>query len=266
MIRRDLPADENSPARWVLIPQTEHARLAGNLAEHWGADGFAPLKPHDELLWAIAHHDDGWPDWDRAPDVDHSTGIPRSFTEMEIDDSLAIWSASIDGAARAGKLEGSLVAGHFCALARRAAAWKKDDPAWDRAEQFIARYEARIDSWLEAWQQQDRAANTTAVAELALAQLQFFDLLSLWFCCAAAAETDVVPTPAGPDLTLSPQDSGHVRLSPWPLLVAQLNLEIPGRIVPRGHYGSRDLLAAAPSQPVLLRWELRAAGAAGAKI
>ena len=260
MIRRDLPADQNAPARWVLIPQIEHARLAGRLAEHWGADGFARLQPREELLWAIDHHDDGWRNWDDAPGVNPARGEPRAFTDMEIDDSLAIWSGSIDRAARAGKVEGYLVAGHFCALARRAAAWRKTDPAWPRAEEFVAHYESRIDSWLEAWQQQDRRANTMAVAKLALAQLQFFDLLSLWFCCAPATETDVVPTPAGPDLTLSPPDSGHVRLSPWPLVVAQLNLEIPGRIVPLGHYGSRELLAAAPSQLVLLHWELRGAG------
>lgn len=263
MIRRDLPADGRAPARWVLIPQIEHARLAGRLAEHWGADGFAPLRPRDEVLWAVYHHDDGWRAWDSLPGVDPARGEPRAFTEMEIDDSLAIWSGSIDGAARAGKLEGYLVAGHFCALARRSAAWKNSNPAWPQAEEFVSHYESRLDSWLEAWQQQDPRANTMAVAKLALAQLQFFDLLSLWFCCALATETDVVPTPAGGKLTLTPENSQHLRLSPWPLVVERLNLEVPGMIVPVDHYGSREELTAAPSKPVLLHWELRAGGLAG---
>jgi hypothetical protein len=266
MIRRDLTADQNVPARWVLIPQIEHAHLAGRLAEHWGAGGFAPLEPREELLWAVQHHDDGWRDWDHAPDVDPTTGIPRSFTEMEIDDSLAIWSGSIDRAARAGKLQGYLVAGHFCALARRAAAWRQNAPAWPQAEQFITQYELQMNAWLEAWKRADPRANTTTIARSALAQLQFFDLLSLWFCCAEATESEAVPTPAGPELTISPQDFRRLRLSPWPLTVAQLNLEIPGRIVPAGHYGSRDVLAAAPSQPVLLHWELRPAGQRAQKV
>jgi len=265
MIRRDLPAEGSAPARWVLISQIEHARLAGRLAEHWGAGEFASLEPRAELLWAIEHHDDGWLEWDSAPGVDPATGVPRSFTEMEIDDSLAIWSASIDAAAGRGQFEGYLVAGHFCALARRASAWRDKERDWPDAERFVSHYESRMHQWLEAWQRQDQQANTPARAESALAQLQFFDLLSLWFCCAESTEPERVPTPSGPELTLSPQDSRHLRLSPWPLAVDRLNLEIPGRIVPVGHFGSRELLAAVPLQSVLLRWELQPATGACAK-
>jgi Protein of unknown function (DUF3891) len=260
MIRRDLPADGEMPARWVLIPQIEHAHLAGRLAEHWGAGAFAPLQPKDELLWAVYHHDDGWRDWDQAPDVDPKQGQPRAFTEMEIDASTAIWSDSIDEAARAGNLQGYLVAGHFCALGRRAAAWKNADPAWQRAERFLDHYEAQMQSWLKDWQDESPAKNTEAVARLALAHLQFFDSLSLWFCCAQASEPDAVPTPGGVELSLEPQDARHVRLVPWPLDVGQLNLEVPGREVAAGHYSSREALAAAPSQPVLLSWQLQPDG------
>lgn len=265
MIRRDLPADAHPPARWVLIAQIEHAHLSGRLAEHWGADGFAALQPRAEILWAVYHHDDGWRDWDQAPGVDPARGQPRAFTEMEIDDSLAIWSGSIDGAAKAGKLEGYLVAGHFCALAMRASAWKNADPAWRNAQAFIEHYEARMQSWLTDWQNEDRRSHTWAIAEAALEQLQFFDSLSLWFCCAEATDPEVVRTPAGPPLTLTPRDPRHLRLSPWPLVVERLNLEVPGRIVPAGHYGSRDELAAAASQPVILQFELQPAGEGDAK-
>lgn len=260
MIRRDLPAEGGLPARWVLIPQREHAHLAGRIAEHWGAGGFAPLQPLDELVWAIHHHDDGWRDWDQRPDVDPRTGQPRAFTEMEIDDSTAIWSASIDAAARAGHLQGYLVAGHFCSLARRAAAWKNADPEWPRAEAFIKHYEAEMQTWLAGWRALSPAANTEAIAQRALAQLQFFDSLSLWFCCAEASAPDTVPTPGGLELVLVPQDARHIRLTPWPLDVEQLNLEVPGRVVAAGHYPSREALAAAPSEPVVLSWQLQPEG------
>jgi hypothetical protein len=266
MIRRDLPAREGAPDRWALISQIDHARLAGRLAEHWGAGGFAPLAPREELLWAIAHHDDGWQSWEMAPQVDPASGVPRSFTEMEIDVSIAIWSASIDGAARAGNLQGFVVAGHFCALARRAAAWKKADPAWPRAAAFVLSYEGHMSRWLADWEKQDAATNTAAIARRALAQLQFFDSLSLWFCCAEATEPDTVETPHGPELKLAPETADLVRLSPWPLDVAQLEVEIPGRIVPARRYGSDELLAAAASQPVLLQWQLRPAAEAGQKV
>jgi hypothetical protein len=266
MIRRDFAAGDGAPKRWALIAQIDHARLAARLAEHWGAGSFAPLVPREELLWAIAHHDDGWREWDLAPQVDPVAGVPRAFTEMEIDDSLAIWSASIDGAAQAGNLQGYVVAGHFCALARRAAAWRKADPAWPRADAFITGYEGRMAAWLADWQKENRSANTPEIARRALAQLQFFDSLSLWFCCAEATGPDTVETPDGPELTLAPEGSQLVRLWGWPLAVDHLELEIPGRIVPAERYGSSQLLAAASSEGVLLRWQLRPAAGAGQKV
>lgn len=262
MIRRDLPADSDQPARWVLIRQIDHARLAGKLAEQWGAGQFAPIEPRQQLLWAIDHHDDGWHDWDNAPDVDPANGRPRAFTEMPVDDQLTIWSASIDEAARAGELEGYLVAGHFCSLARRAAAWRSEEPDWPRAETFLTDYESRMIDWLATWQRRDPATHTTALAERALAQLQFFDLLSLWFCCAEATEPDQVATPGGLELTLVPGDPGHVGLSPWPLLVDAANIEVAGRVIPAARYPSRQELAATVSENVVLRWELRPAGPA----
>lgn len=257
MIRRDLPGDGRSAPRYLLIPQIEHAQLAGSLAQHWGGGQFAPLEPQDELLWAIVHHDDGWRRWDESPGIDPQRGVPRSFTEMEIDDALAIWSTSIDGAAIAGPLRGYLVGGHFCALARRSATWRKDDPSQPRAQTFVDDYEARMQSWLATWQSVDPAGNTAATAKRALAQLQFFDLLSLWFCCAEASGPDSVATPAGPELTLTPESPQRLRLSPWPFVVGRVNLEVAGRIVPEGPYASRAELAAAPAEPVILRWELQ---------
>jgi hypothetical protein len=257
MIRREVAAEGPMPARWVLISQIEHARLAGRLAQHWGNGGFAPLLPYSEVLWAVYHHDDGWHAWDQAPDVDPQRGWPRAFTEMRIDDSLAIWSASIDGAGRAGHLEGYLVAGHFCALARRAAAWHQTDPDWQQAARFIAEHEAKMQDWLAAWEGANPTLNTHEVARQALAHLQFFDSLSLWFCCAEATSPDEVQSPGGPTLTLVPEDAHNLRLSPWPLSIESLNLEVPGRMVPAGHFASREALAAAPSQPVLLTWRLK---------
>src|SRR5262245_48839151 len=146
MIRREVK-DETGQVRWVLIPQIEHALLAFRLAEHWGQGSFAPLEPRAELLWAVAHHDDGWRDWDASPGVDPVHGRPRSFTEMEIADSVAIWSGSIETAAAAGPLQGYVVAGHFCVLARRASAWRNADPAWDQAEAFLRKYEALMQDW-----------------------------------------------------------------------------------------------------------------------
>ncbi|MBI3837286.1 MAG: DUF3891 family protein [Planctomycetia bacterium] len=261
MIRRDSSATPENSGRWILIPQIDHARLAGRLAEHWGAGLFAPLVPRDDLLWAVYHHDDGWREWDETPEVDPMRGRPRSFVEMALDDSLEIWDASIRSAERAGKLQGLVVAGHFCALLRRASAWNNDEPARPAVQRFLDNYESMMPSWQRSWQAENPLENTPERARQALAQLQFFDSLSLWFCCALASEPEMIETPGGPVLSITPLDPVHMVLEPWPLGVESLNLEVPGRSIPVGRYASRSEVAAAPSQSVLLRWHLQPLGA-----
>jgi hypothetical protein len=254
MIRRDV----TPPPAWILISQIEHAHLAARIAEHWGADDFAPLWPRRELLWAIEHHDDGWRQWDLAPGVDPSNGQPRSFTEMQPADSAAIWSGSIETARKAGPLEAYVVAGHFCVLARRVSGWLAAEIRREIVEPFLVQYESMMRDCFSTWQALDPVRNTRAAADLALAQLQFFDALSLWFCCSEASEADTVQAPAGPMLTLTPQGSEVVELAPWPLLVPRLHVEAEGRLVAAKRYGSPEELAASSAQPARLRWQLQA--------
>jgi len=256
MIRRDVAAAGGVPAAWVLINQIDHAHLAFELAKHWGAGAFAPLQPPEELLWACAHHDDGWRAWDSHPKVDPATGVPRQFMEMHPAETLDIWTKSIDAAAEQGPLEGYLVAGHFCRLGRRGTHDKQHDPAWRPFIDFLDDYEARSRSWLAKWQAGREDQRTNAVAERALDDLQFFDTFSLWFCCSESTERETVETPPGIDLELTPHGASQIRLSPWPLTVDMLELSVPGRLVEARKYADADELAAAPSQAITLRWRL----------
>src|ERR1700685_1108206 len=113
MIRRDDRGD------WLIIEQVEHARLVGELANAWGNERVAPLAAYPGLVWGIEHHDDGWSAWDAAPAVHPETGIPRSFLEMRMCDSTAIWTRSI-AVCSAHPLAGIGVSRHFCYLARQA--------------------------------------------------------------------------------------------------------------------------------------------------
>ncbi len=266
MIRRESLAPQAAGAEWVLISQVDHARLSGRLAEHWGARGVTPLVDRDELLWAIAHHDDGWSKWEESPDVDPQFARPRSFIEMELPESLEIWAGSITGAAEFGPLAGYVVAGHFCALLRRYDdRWKDDRRLSTEAGRFLATYESLMEGCLKAWQARSPEGNTPEQAQLALGQLQLFDVLSLWLCCDEATATDEIQTPSGAAIALAPlgrgEDGQRVRLSmsPWPLEVDELNLEVRGRAVPVRRYESRADLAAVPEKPVQLRWHLQPA-------
>ncbi len=256
MIRREIAAREGVPAAWVIISQIDHARLAAKLSKHWGGGPFAAIEPREPLQWAIEHHDDGWRDWDRHPGVDASTGVPRQFTEMEPAETLAIWTQSIDAAAAQGLLEGYLVAGHFCRLGRRATAGKDHDASWQPFIQFLDHYERNSQEWLAQWQSQSPEFNTPQRAAKSLDQLQFFDTFSLWFCCSESTDREVVDTPSGTDLTIDPRSGSQIRLSPWPLSVETLELEVTGRLIPADRYTKADDLAAARSQAITLRWKL----------
>lgn len=253
MIRRSITTADGRP-HWALISQVEHARIAGELAAHWGAPPFEPLAPRDEMLAAIFHHDDGWADWERSPEVDPRQGRPLEFTEMPLGQSLAIWQRSIDGARQLGDLAPWLVSGHFSALLRRANAWQPArPPEAPEARDFLQRQDAERAGWLAAWQARDPGRHTAAAAELGLRYLQFFDALSLWLCCAERREAQTFDVPSGPPLELLPS-AGEIAARPWPWTVAELRVQTAARVIAVASYPTAAALAAAPSAQMTLAW------------
>jgi hypothetical protein len=249
------------PQQWLLIPQIEHARLAGDLARAWGNERFAPLPGGEEALAAIYSHDDGWREWDDAPDIDPEVGKPRNFLEMPLDTQLAIWRSSIDRAESHGPLAAWMVAGHFTALLESSSS--RDTPA---GSTWLAGFAERRQAWLVACTASGQC--TPAQAELALEMLQMFDGMSLWFCCAPRTNAHQFAVPEGPQLTLRPdpdqnpaESSQPVWLSPWPMSTDRLVIGVRGRVVPAEPYTDhQSLLTAFQASSVCnLQWELRPA-------
>ncbi len=257
MIRRT-DVDSSHQDRWILISQVEHARLSGVLAETWGQPPFAPLEPRDEVVAGVLHHDDGWSAWEVAPKVDAQSGSPLDFTEMPMADSLAIWRESIASAEKIGPLPAYMVSGHFSALLRRfSSRWQSDAAASTLAQGFLDQQAERQAHWLDLrCAGRDREA-CRGEADRAVAWLQMFDALSLWFCCAARSEPETVEPPGGPTLTLRPTASAcQLVVSPWPFAVSRLELTAVGRAIAVAHYANPSDLATAAAEPVVLRWEL----------
>lgn len=255
MIRRNVNTENQQPA-WLLISQVEHARLSGELAEHWkltptdAMPSFIPLVSREELLPAIYHHDDGWLQWEESPEVDPQTGRPLAFTEMPLRVALDIWRHSIDKAVEIGPLAAWVVAGHFTALLSHSHEAKEPFAiAW------LEEYDVHRHEWLQAWISSDPAAHTQNLAETGLRQLQLFDYLSLWLCMAERTTSQAFDTPGGCQLTLSPQAVGAViQLSPWPLKVDHLELSVSGHLVPAQAYPSSSSLASKAYQTQKIAW------------
>lgn len=253
MIRRQ--AIRHGVSHWLLISQVEHARLAAQLAHPWRQGDLPKFAFRPSLLAAIEHHDDGWRDWERHPGVDAASGLPRNFTEMPLPDSLDIWRQSIARCALIDHFAGWLVSGHFSALVQMVAPLHAQDESWQSLANAFSTEQAQL---RHTWQTAAYPDQTTwpVAAAQGLRWLQFFDQLSLWFCCAERTDPESLTPPAGPAIRLSPTSTHSIRVEPWPWQTDALRLETIAPCVPAQTVRSADELASLPHQPVVLEWTL----------
>lgn len=267
MIRRNITLADGT-RYWSLISQVDHARISGELAAAWGNEHAAPvicppdcdspgplLAVREEVVAAIAHHDDGWRDWEAAPTLDPEHHRPRSFMEMPLVESLDIWRKSILACERIGPLAAWMVAGHFIELRCGSESQSEAATAW--VDDMFARRER----WLAEWQALSPEFHTKRLAGQALGWLRSFDVLSLWLCCG---ERDPLPFPPLADAGLPIEQTitfkiaggeannqlAKVTAQPWPLRIDRLELSVDGLLVPAGEYQSAAecLAAVAPTK------------------
>ena len=74
----------------------------------------------------------------------------------------------------------------------------------------------------------------------------------------ATHEPQAFGAPEGYEVTIVPLGELRFTLRPWPLSVGQFQWPVKARRVPVGRYASREALAATPSEPVELLFEVAA--------
>lgn len=272
MIRRDWPRGAESPERWLLISQPDHAVLSRQLAEAWGSDAVEPLVcPPDEpnhplaavrreVLAAIEHHDDGWIGWSDDPTIDTDSGKPLAFTEMPTAEAQRLWTDSITACRTIGPLAGWMVASHFSALQSKR---DGDYPEWI---DWLAGVNAERTAWLGEWLAASEH-HTEKLANRCLAWLQTLDWISLWLCCRCPTQPGdmpVEPLEVGgdetgwPKITFTPKVSitgEHVvQPTPWPFMRSELLLGVTSSSIPTGRYQPDEITSAAES--ITLRWRI----------
>lgn len=268
MIRRDVQLPDGSRC-WALISQIEHARISALLASQcrgrFGSVQSSLIR--DEALVAIAAHDDGWREWDEAPQLDVKLGRPLSFMELAVADATTIWSKSITIAEEIGPLAAWMVSGHFARLLQHSE-HARHEPL---ASSWLAEIGPRREAWFATWQAIDPADRDLAVANEALQWLWTFDEASLWLCCSAPIMGEPLRAGgsfeiAGCGTTLemkfaaisaaaaSPDERGQAITTPW-RFDDGIDVDIESLLVPAGRYATPQKLLAA-GRPQALRWRL----------
>ena len=163
-------------------------RLAGELALAWGNERVRSLADFPKLLWGVAHHDDGWREWDEAPRLKPETGFPRNFMEMRMRDSTAIWTKSI-AICSADPLAGIAVSRHFCYLSRQVQssghADADDLAAIDRFLTEQAGVEATLSNRARSQHfGTGSREDLEKLCDFGFRTVRFFDNVSLWLCCS----------------------------------------------------------------------------------
>jgi hypothetical protein len=262
--------------RLALVTHSDHGRLAGALAEHWGGDGFATPVLRDALLTAACYHDDGWRELDDLPAWNDDERRPAHFLEVPLPQTLGPYGRGVDSVYDRDPLAGALVSMHWAGLYRRRWGVLGGEPVGHPATVDVV--DSQQARWSEAlrsaWDGKGMRGSFEAGAWHAYEVLQALDFISLFLCLAdldspttgamkpipvpvtmrpidqpdGARLVPTVPTASGGpyvDLVLSVPEPGVVTIDPYPFARSGLSVGVPARFIDDTEYDSPDAAAAA---------------------
>jgi len=210
---------------WQVVLQTDHADLAGAVAEAWVDHG--PRR--DSAIVAARRHDDGWAVWERSPLVD-AGGKPVGFLDVHVPAHLAFYRAGIAAISDEDPYAGLLVSMHGAGIYRQR--YGSDTGlSLTRAAEVQPLVDAFVDEQESAYA--ERATAVGVGEELQWAdyhRLQWFDRFSLAFCLR---EWDSPPEDSfglGP-YTFTPVGPWCARVEPYPFAGPSNRFRLVRRLV-----------------------------------
>jgi uncharacterized protein DUF3891 len=197
-------------AQRIAITQPDHAALASRIMRAWRANGLPESPRRDDILHAIAEHDNGWREVDDTLIVDPADGSIRDFMTVPDEIKRGVWTRAIDRLS-AVPYAAALVAQHAAYVYGR----YRQNPAW---AQFFVEMERSRDRLLR---DSERSTDTLMHDYLFL---RVADLVSLVFC----TRTIMQAPEFGYTLRL---DGETVFVTPDPFGGAKVPISIDGREV-----------------------------------
>ena len=230
----------------LVIGQTDHSRLVGQLAAHWGNAEFETPRPYESVVRAATFHDFGWLRYETSPLIHPDSGEPYQFLDVPMTTTqLASYQWSLDWMADIDPYAGLIVSMHRTGL------WKSrynlmKHPAGYNLRTLSPEVE-RLIAKNEAWQAEERARHDEAEVWVNYRLMQVWDLLGLYFCCHSPSEDYVEPVPAsyrdvggaGVRLTVKALDDRAVAFDPYPFDVRPCRIQLACRRVPSTRYADQ---------------------------
>jgi len=235
-----------------VLTMMEHMDLCAQMARAYGNDRFEPIKPYEEVLFAVANHDRGWDEYDRQPVIDPASGLPFIMAKTPPEDAIRTNRGSPDFNETHHPYSGLLSSMHTWGLYNKRYGFSRftlrvrpGTTSIPVADSNRAMIDAMLAAELERQNRlkSDLAAepSTRALVEdkqvlQNYKQLQFFDTLALYFHLYHAGERGNetyihVPVNAGEDATVEVKqiDERHYSLDPFPFAGDRLTLVCKGR-------------------------------------
>jgi hypothetical protein len=236
-----------------LIRQTDHAKLAGQFAIHWGRPPFDRPEPLEAVIFATMQHDRGWTDWDASPKVNPATQEPYQFWELPVEEHLTFYFHGVQGVIDIDHYAGLLVSMHCAGLYNGrygtdpSLMVRKFTPEMQKVIQgFLDRLEAQQRSLREQlqavgtperWMEQARIWKNYKL-------LQIFDRLSLYLCMPPFEMRTLRPAPSADgedlDLILQPRGPNTIQINPYPFGVDPLQVLVASRQIPTTPYAGNE--------------------------
>jgi hypothetical protein len=229
----------------LLIGQTDHSRLVGQLGAHWGNDRFAVPRPYDSVARAAAFHDYGWLRYETQPIINEAgetpefRQLPGSVKQLDAYQWCIDWMRSIDP--YAGLLVGlhrtGLWRARYDTIGHPSMSIRK---LGDDTEEFIATNEAR--------QRQEEKAFDPIELRTNYHLLQVWDLLGLYFCCQDPYDDYIEPVPLAYDgkkentvrLSMRALGPRKVAFEPFPFANRSTEVQLAYRRLPAATYPDLD--------------------------
>ena len=264
MIRRTAGSD------WQLIAQSDHARLAAELASHVGNQLFDRPAERELFIQAVAIHDDGWIDVDANSPL-NGRGEPMDFTEAPLSLALTAWGTSAERATEIHPLVGLLVSLHSLALSTVRSS-SESSTLSDASVRFaLNKFQHRQIELQELCRNTLKlsadqplhhgiAESSVDPREQSIVHqfrlLQAMDRLSLSLCCSGPMETQIKPVvarPGGRPITLRSQRTSAAGLvvKPWPMASSVIGCSVAARKIAASAFAEPSQLAGAVAAATL---------------